>query len=193
MSTIPTSPLVEVLDAQATALAEAEPALATARETARAAARTNGIPTTRQERWKYTTLRALAARRFDAPTTRVDVDPNAVAGIPSPRLVIANGRYAPALSDLHGMPEGLRVRLLSDVLREAPNEASTWLSVDASAPDTVFQQWNGALAEEGFALEVEPGMRVSQPLHLVVLGVGDGAPDPELRRYLDEKPPHHGD
>lgn len=168
MSTAPTSPLVEALDAQAAALA-------TPRTAAREAARAHGIPTTRQERWKYTSLRALAARRFAAPQGRPTVDPSIVADIPAPRLVIANGRYAPALSDLHGLAEGLRVRLLSEVLRDAPDEAAAWLGTDLSRPDAAFQQWNSALADEGFVLEVGPGVRVEAPLHLVVLSVEDGA------------------
>lgn len=175
MSTAATSPLVEALDAQATALAEATPALAPARALAREAALAHGVPTTRNERWKYTALRALAARRFEAPAARVDVDLKVIADVPAPRLVIANGRYAPALSDLHGLAEGLRVRLLSEVLRDAPTEAAGWLATDTAATDAAFQQWNGALADEGFVLEVEPGVRVATPLHLVVIGVEDGA------------------
>lgn len=175
MSTAATSPLVEALDAQATALAEAAPALAPARALAREAALAHGVPTTRNERWKYTALRALAARRFEAPAARVDVDLKVIADVPAPRLVIANGRYAPALSDLHGLAEGLRVRLLSEVLRDAPTEAAGWLATDTAATDAAFQQWNGALADEGFVLEVEPGVRVATPLHLVVIGVEDGA------------------
>ena len=175
MSTAATSPLVEALHAQATALAEATPALAPARALAREAALAHGVPTTRNERWKYTALRALAARRFEAPAARVDVDLKVIANIPAPRLVIANGRYAPALSDLHGLAEGLRVRLLSEVLRDAPTEAAGWLATDTAATDAAFQQWNGALADEGFVLEVEPGVRVATPLHLVVIGAEDGA------------------
>jgi len=175
MSTAATSPLVEALDAQATALAEATPALAPARALAREAALAHGVPTTREERWRYTALRALAARRFEAPAARVDVDLKVVADVPAPRLVIANGRYAPALSDLHGLAEGLRVRLLSEVLRDAPTEAAGWLATDTAATDAAFQQWNGALADEGFVLEVEPGVRVATPLHLVVIGAEDGA------------------
>jgi Fe-S cluster assembly protein SufD len=168
MSTAATSPLVEALDAQAAALPMPRPS-------AREAALAHGVPTTRLERWKYTNLRALAARRFEAPAARVDVDLNVIASVPAPRLVIANGRYAPALSDLHGLPEGLRVRLLSEVLRDAPDEAATWLATDVSRPDAAFEQWNGALANEGFVLEVEAGVRVAVPLHLVVLGAEDGA------------------
>lgn len=185
MSSTATSPLVEALDAQAGALAQRQRARAlpgvaasagldSVRAASREAARTLGLPTTRMERWKYTPLRALAARRFEAATERVDVDPTIVADLPAPRLVIANGRYAPALSDRHGLPDGLRVRLLSEVLRDAPDEAALWLASDSARGDTVFQHWNSALADEGFVLEVEPGVRVAQPLHLVVLGVAEG-------------------
>lgn len=176
MSVATASPLVEALDAQADALVadSVDPALAGVRSTAREAARRHGLPTTRSERWKYTHLRALAARRFVAPAAGVGVDPTAIADVPAPRLVIANGRCVPALSDLHGLPAGLRVRLLSEVLRDAPGEAAAWLATDGSRADAVFPQWNGALAGEGFVLEVEAGLRIDTPLHLVVLGVEDG-------------------
>ena len=176
MSTAPTSPLVESFDAHAAAAADAsDGALARARRAARDGANAIGVPSTRSERWKYTNLRALAARRFAAPEGRPDVDLKVIADVPAPRLVIANGRYAPALSDLHDLPEGLRVRLLSEVLREAPDEAAAWLANDARRGDAAFEQWNGALADEGFVLDVEAGVRVEKPLHLVVLGVEDGA------------------
>jgi Fe-S cluster assembly protein SufD len=168
VSTPPTSPLVESLDAQAAALA-------TPRTRAREAARSHGVPTTRQERWKYTNLRALAARRFTSPEGRPDVDPSVIADIPAPRLVIANGRHVPALSNLDGLPDGLRVRLLSEALRDAPDEAADWLGIEISRPEAAFQHWNGALAEEGVVLEVEAGVRVDTTLHFVVLGVEDGA------------------
>ena len=192
MSSAATSPLVEALDAQAAALAASEGerraalafvdhenaiGLSHIRSAARAAARTHGLPTSRQERWKHTALRGLSARRFEAPASHPprDIDPSVLAEIPAPRLVIANGRYAPALSDLHGLPEGLRLRLFSEVLRNAPEEAAAWLVTDTSRSDAAFQHWNGALAEEGFVLEVEPGVQVTLPLHLVVLGIADGA------------------
>jgi Fe-S cluster assembly protein SufD len=131
------------------------------------------VPTTRQERWKYTSLRALAARRFDGPSaTPAPFDAALVADIPAPRLVIANGRAVPALSDLHDLPDGLRARLLSDVRRDSPDEAAARLAAD---PQTDFQRWNAALADEGFVLDVEPGVRVETPLHLVVLNIDDGA------------------
>ena len=181
MITAPTSPLVESLDAQGLALAKAEPgdtnapALRRARASAHDAARALGVPTTRLERWKYTNLRALGARRFDAPGALPSIEASLVANVPTPRLVMANGRHVPELSDLGKLSEGVRVRLLSGVLRDAPDEAAEWLETDLSRRDAAFQQWNGALADEGLVLEVEAGVRVAQPLHLVVLGVEDGA------------------
>ena len=145
------------------------------------AERALALPTTRQERWKYTNLRALGARRFQS-TSSAPVDPERVAdlarSLAAPRLVIANGRYVPVLSNLDGLPEGVRVRLLSEVLRDAPDEVVAWRSAEAASTDApadaTFQRWNSDLADEGFVLEVEPGVRVATPLHLVVIGVEDG-------------------
>lgn len=196
MSTATASPLVEALDAQAVALARAEAgrspaslpssageALAAMRAAAREAARRHGLPTTRQERWRHTSLRALAARRFEASASEA-ASPDAanasalaaaLAHLPASRLVIVNGRFAPALSSLQGLPEGLRLRLFSDVLRDAPAEAAAWLATDTGRSDAAFPQWNAALAEDGFVLDVDAGVRIATPLHLVVLGIEDGA------------------
>ena len=172
-----TPPLLASLSACADALAEAQPALARRRLARRDVALANGLPGTRLERWKYTNLRALGSRSFAAPDagTLPEIDPLALADIPTPRLVIANGRYAAAHSNLDGLPEGLRVRLFSEVLRDAPDEAAAWLDDAADRPDEALQQWNGALATEGFVLEVDAGVQVARPLHLVVVGVEDGA------------------
>ena len=56
-----------------------------------------GLPTQRNEQWKYTSLRALSARRFNAPAAELlAINTEAqktVAGIPSPRMVFVNGVF----------------------------------------------------------------------------------------------------
>lgn len=176
MSSAATSALVESLDALASGQNDAS-GLGSTRAAARDAARRHGVPSTRQERWKYTALRALSARRFNAPAivTDADVDVATLSDVPSPRVVFANGQFSAALSSLDALPEGLSLRLLSDLLRDAPEDAATSFAETHSASDESFQQWNAAIANDGLVLDVAPGQSVDTPFHLVELGVADGS------------------
>ena len=60
----------------------------------------DGLPTQRAERWKYTSLRALSARRFVAHADTPTVHPAMLADIPTPRMVFVNGRFDAGLSRL---------------------------------------------------------------------------------------------
>jgi Fe-S cluster assembly protein SufD len=168
--------LVDSLDALAAGRSDAG-ALGAARAAALDAARRHGVPSTRQERWKYTALRALSARRFEAPAAATDVlaDVAALIDVPSPRVVFANGRFSAALSSLDDLPAGLSLRLLSDLLRNAPEDAAAAFAETHSASDETFQQWNAAIADDGLVLDVAPGQSVNTPFHLVELGIADGS------------------
>ena len=79
-------------------LAEGAGALPPHRQAALDRVRAAGLPSQRNERWKYTSLRALGARSFAAAGRAPDIDAALLEGIPGPRLVFVNGVYSPALS-----------------------------------------------------------------------------------------------
>ena len=83
-----------------------------------------GFPTTRQEEWRFTNVAPIAGTAFD-----LDADGDGVAR-PRPtssrsatrwthRLVLVNGRFAPELSDLDDLPEGVVVSSLAAALASA--------------------------------------------------------------------------
>ncbi len=82
-----------------------------------------GLPTQRDEAWKYTSLRALERRSFATVQTTPTVDAQLIAHVPSPRLVFANGRYIEALSDLSGLADGINVQRLAQALAEGGDAA----------------------------------------------------------------------
>ncbi|GHH48229.1 MULTISPECIES: Fe-S cluster assembly protein SufD [Gammaproteobacteria] len=134
----------------------------------------DGLPGPRSEAWKYTSLRALERRSFaPAPAAPAAVDAALLADIPAPRLVFVNGRHAPALSDLGGLPDGVELRPLSSALAEG-GEALRFLGRRFERSDEVFARLNAALADEGVLLRVDEGVAVAAPLHLVFVGT---APD----------------
>jgi Fe-S cluster assembly protein SufD len=140
------------------------------------AALRDGLPGPRSEAWKYTPLRALERRSFAVAAPAVAVDPALLAAIPAPRLVFVNGRHAPALDDLDGMPTGVLLRERDGAGRDDLDEAA-----QAPRPDAVFARLNQALARDGALLQVQAGVRVEPALHLVFVGA---AADADLAWHL---------
>ena len=130
----------------------------------------DGLPTQRSERWKYTSLRALSARRFVGDATTPSLHPAAIADIPSPRLVFVNGRFDAGLSQLDDLPAGLTFAALSALPGVDLPVLAELLSRPYLAADEVFARLNSALAVDGGWLWVDAGVQVEAPVHLVLIG-----------------------
>ncbi len=141
----------------------------------------DGLPGPRSEAWKYTSLRQLDRRSFAAPPAgTATVDAALLADIPAPRLVFVNGRHAPSLSDLSGLPAGVDLQPLSTALA-AGDEALRFLARRFERSEHVFARLNAALANEGALLRVAEDTVVELPLHLVFVGA---AADADLAWHL---------
>jgi len=145
--------------------------LGPARRAALADALADGLPGARVETWKYTSLRALANRRFlPAASGNAGVDPALVAGIPAPRLVFVNGAFDAALSDLSGLPRDIALLPFSQVLAEGHPRDAAVLGRRFERADEAFARFNAALALDGVRLVVPAGLSLDAPVHLAFLG-----------------------
>jgi Fe-S cluster assembly protein SufD len=129
-----------------------------------------GLPTQRNEQWKYTALRALAARGFVAAADTPVLHPAALADIPGPRLVFVNGRHDPALSTPQPLPAGVRLQTLAEAIGGGDPALAGLLARRFAAPAEAFARVNSALAMDGALLQVDAGVSVEQPVHLVFVG-----------------------
>jgi Fe-S cluster assembly protein SufD len=132
----------------------------------------SGLPHRRIEDWKYTDLRVLmrevlplasapdaaALRRAEAALTVGTIEG-------ARRLVLVDGAFAPALSDIGGLEKGVAVRSLREALGggDAALQAQLF-SLDASNPMVAL---NSAMLTDGVVIEVADGTVLSQPLHVV--------------------------
>ena len=126
-----------------------------------------GLPSQRQESWKYTGLRALSARSFVATAETPRLHPAALADIPAPRLVFVNGRCDPALSLVSELPDGLELGSLAAALRSGESDTLQPPAQQFMEPDAAFARLNVALATDGALLRVRAGCRIAPPVHLV--------------------------
>ncbi|MGB3392328.1 MAG: Fe-S cluster assembly protein SufD [Stenotrophomonas sp.] len=144
----------------------------------------SGLPATRNEAWKYTSLRQLERRSFSpSPLQAPAIDATLLDGIPTPRLVFVNGRPSHAHSNLSGLDAGVRVRTLSTVRQDEP-EAARFLQRRFDRAEEVFAQLNAALADEGVLVQVAANTISETPLHLVFVSSSDGTDRAWHHRHL---------
>ncbi|WP_426433981.1 Fe-S cluster assembly protein SufD [Bradyrhizobium genosp. P] len=131
-----------------------------------------GLPHRRIEDWKYTDLRALMREVLPlAPAPDATALNRAAAAAKLQaidgvrRLVLVDGAFAPDLSDLGNLEKGLSIRPLREIL-DAGDGA---LSVQAFASDNSNPMiaLNGAMATDGFVIDVADGTVLTRPLHIV--------------------------
>ncbi len=146
-----------------------EPAwLRSLRETAFAGYAARGLPTTRDEEWKYTNVQAIARTAFGAPAS-FDAAPADLAGAGLVELggalaVFVNGRFDAGLSRL--ARDGVRVESLRDVIEREPARVEGRLGCQA-AGRTPFSALNTALVEDGALVEIAAGAASSVPIQVV--------------------------
>ncbi|MGC9225249.1 MAG: Fe-S cluster assembly protein SufD [Terracidiphilus sp.] len=144
-----------------------------------------GFPTTHDEDWRFTNLAALAKTHFhraaagEVFVSAAQIAPYGVDGAAC-RLVFVNGRFAPELSDLGSLPEGLLVCSLKraiDCGREgcAPEGIEQHLGRYADMSRDAFTALNTALWEDGAYLRIHRGVVLEQPIHLLYVSAGAGA------------------
>ncbi|MFB9265576.1 Fe-S cluster assembly protein SufD [Bradyrhizobium erythrophlei] len=136
-----------------------------------------GLPHRRIEDWKYTDLRALMREVLPlAPQPDAAALSRAAAAAKTQtidgvrRLVLVDGVFAPALSDLDNLDKGLSIRSLREVLDSGDGALST----DAFASDNSNPMiaLNGAMATDGVVIEIANGTVLTQPLQIVHVASG---------------------
>ena len=145
-----------------------------ARGRAREALVRDGLPGARNEAWKYTSLRALAQRRYvpgdaQAATRRLEHRLAELPGLDGACLVFADGAFR---ADLSRLPRtaGLVFEPLAAALAGADDVVRASFEQPFDDPALAFARLNTVLAEDGFVLRVAPGAQVAERVHVVVLG-----------------------
>ena len=131
-----------------------------------------GLPSTRTEAWKYTSLAPLAELDFPHPaateahTLPADLGPGAFDGLEGPSLVFVNGRLSARHSRLEGLPDGLRVRGLAQGLTDDPAGIEALIGSAESLNGDLMAAFNAAFAADGCIVEAAPGAVIDEPIRL---------------------------
>jgi Fe-S cluster assembly protein SufD len=151
------------------------------RQAAEARVERLGLPTPKQEDWKYLDLSPLADLDFKpAPTAEVDIRERILPEARGGRLVFVNGHPDPHHSCVSGLPAGVRLMPLAQA-SEAASALGTIL--DAEAMDA-FAALNTARFADGAFVFVPRGVKVEAPLHLLFITREQDGPVLTLPRLL---------
>jgi Fe-S cluster assembly protein SufD len=131
-----------------------------------------GFPSRRDEAWRFTDLRPLAAAAFPpavkGPAGPADIARYFFAG-ETHRLVFVNGRFAPALSKIGTLPKGATLAGTADIAGK-PALAQRLLDQTDLAGGQAFASLNAALFADGFVLALDPGVSLDRPVEIIHWG-----------------------
>jgi len=169
-----------------------EPAWLTSRRAAAAQTlQAEGFPTTRDEEFRFTNVAPIAAKAYpaaDVPPARASLDAlraeATVPGLDAHEIVFVNGRYAPELSAIDGLPAGVRLaNLASSIGADAALVESLWGKAIKFHMQG-FTALNTALAADGAVLVVDPEVVVERPIHFVFLSSAPAAFGAHVRNLI---------
>jgi len=146
-----------------------------------------GFPTMKQEAWRFTSVAPIAEQHFTLappPVSRLP-SPAVVESLAlglGPRIVVVDGRYAPGLSSLAGLPEGVQATSLAAATRAGPGGELAQRHLARYAPwqDNAFAALNTAFLADGAFVHIAADTALAQPLEILFLatsGAGGGAAD----------------
>jgi Fe-S cluster assembly protein SufD len=141
----------------------------------------HGLPTQKEEDWRYTSLNEIEKSIWQ----RTLGDSNIQSTIPfladekAARILFVDGHYSNAHSAKR-LPPGLHIRPLQEALQERDEHLHDFLNEPAAES---WQDLNTALFEDGLLIEVDAGVTIDKPVELVLLA-NQAARPPALNMKL---------
>jgi Fe-S cluster assembly protein SufD len=137
-----------------------------------------GLPTPREEGWKYTDLRALGKLRLHASVT-TGLDTAAIqhylpANLDAHRLVFVNGHYAAALSDIGALPQGATLGQLATQLDKSGDALRAQLNTTVNGSRSTLTDLNTVFMCDGLFLQLADGVALDRPVHVLFIAIGAG-------------------
>jgi len=134
-----------------------------------------GIPTRRDEEWRFTNLRPIEKTSFALPpdgSEAVDADDVkhfSHEGLGGAQLVFINGRFSPAHSNFDNLPKSVTVCSLAEAFASQEQMLKDHLTTLAEYENEAFTALNTAFIEDGAFVHIPKGVLVEQPIHVLCI------------------------
>ena len=131
------------------------------------------LPHRRDEAWRYSRIDNLFGQHYhplmreEHEPPEINIDDYALSDTPSYRLVFANGRCMPRLSNIQDMPGGLVLGCLSATLSTDQELIAGWYGQIADTNDELFSALNSALPHDGAFIHIAPDTRLDRPIEVI--------------------------
>ncbi len=149
-----------------------------------------GIPTTRDEEWRFTNVKRLGELVFDpngaAPSTMSNdqltpFDLDLPGGI---KLVFVNGCFDASLSTVPALSTGVTVLPLVEAMATQGSLVEPHLTGCSPFEDEPFASLNTALMQDGAFVHVAKGTAIETPIELLFVSSSGGSPSAAYPRVL---------
>lgn len=137
-----------------------------------------GFPNTKQEEWRFTNVAPIARAKFALPerATLGGKPPLSFGNEAAAELVFVNGYFMPELSNVQGLPAGVRVGSLADQLASDGEAVERHLARHADIKHNPFVALNTGFVREGAFVHFARSAVLDRPVHLLFLTVPSAGP-----------------
>jgi Fe-S cluster assembly protein SufD len=146
-----------------------------------------GLPKTKDEEFKYVSLRALEEGRFSpaygATVDRRQIETTTLGKVDAITVTFVNGQHAPELSSAHALPQGVFVGSLEDgflaheeTILERLGKVASLEGKLGSTNDERFVNLNTAFLSEGAFVFVPKGVALERPVQIQYVSTADHGP-----------------
>ena len=132
-----------------------------------------GFPTTREEEWRYTSVAPIQRNAFRPAAkdltglTAQRLQPFVFQDLSCHRLVFIDGYFAPQLSALAKLPDGVIVSSLADAINSGAAFLQRHLAHYAPIDRYGFAALNTAFLADGACIYLPRGVMLAEPVHLL--------------------------
>ncbi len=133
---------------------------------------TSGLPSKKQEDWKYTSLWAFSQQHFSHQDQAHSVAQKTIDKVAllknGYRFVIVDGLFSSELSQLDNLPAGVTVSPLSESLEFIQPHLGEQINIEQAG----FNALNTMLMNEGVVISIASGMVIEQPIEVIFIHTG---------------------
>ena len=140
-----------------------------------------GFPTLQDEDWRFTNVAPIASLPFKPvlEPARDSVTAKALghftfAGLAGSKLVFVDGHFAPELSSVARLPDGVKVMSLAAALASDTALIEKYLFRHARADTNAFTALNTAFFQDGGYIYLPAGKIVAEPIQLLYVSTANG-------------------
>jgi Fe-S cluster assembly protein SufD len=137
-----------------------------------------GIPTVRDEEWRFTNVAPIGGIDF-RPAGQISGTADRLTGFAytdAPvRLVVVNGRFDTTLSRTKGLPQGVHAGSLAAAMTDDTDVVQRYFGQLADFAGRGFTALNTAFVQDGAFIHLPDGVAVDTPIHIVFVSGADGS------------------